>query len=138
MNNKKKWLEGNIMEEILKIPKQDNEYERGFEAGYTKGKLDIGTDIGNSYFAGVTTGEKIRAYEIIEFLKHENNGDKFRQSYDVGDCVNQLCDKYGFPEMKYSDEELDDMHGTAYESDYDEPGGAYMKWYFDKLHSGLI
>lgn len=92
----------------------EHEYEQGFTAGYAKGKLDIGTDIGNSYFAGVTAGEKIRAYEIIEFLKHENNGEHFRQSYDVGDCVNQLCDKYGFPEMKYSDEELDDMFGTGY------------------------
>ena len=123
--------------EILEIPKVEREYEKGFEAGYAKGILDEEKRIGDSYFAGVRSGEKIRTYEIIEFLKHENNGEHFRQSYDVGDCINQLCDKYGFLEMKYSDEELDDMNGI-YESGYHKPEDAFMTWYFNRLHNGEI
>lgn len=114
-----------------------HEYEKGFEAGYAKGILDEEKKIGDGYFAGVRSGEKIRTYEIIEFLKRENNGEHFRQSYDVGNCINQLCDKYGFSEMKYSDEELDDMNGT-YESDYHKPEESYMRWCFDKLHNGEL
>ena len=95
--------------EEFKIPKVESDYEKGFEAGYAKGKLETGDAIGNTYFAGVKSGEKIRTSEIIEFLKTENNGEKFNQDYSLGLCINQLCDKYGFPEMKYSDEELDDM-----------------------------
>ena len=59
--------------------------------------------------------------KLKEFLKQKNSGEKFRQSYDLGDCINQLCDEYGFPEMKYSDEELDDMDSDYWREPWREP-----------------
>lgn len=99
--------------EEFQVPKIDNEYEKGFNAGYAKGILD-----NKDYFSGVQAGEKVRTHKIIEFLKIENNGEKFQQDYVLGSCINKLCDMYCFPEMKYSDEELEDMSGTEYAYNY--------------------
>ena len=73
------------------------------EEGFT---ADLAEEKESEFKAAYNSGRKAAAEEIIEFLKEE--GQKWQHGWILGDAANTICDMFELPELKLTDEELEE------------------------------